>query len=74
MIWNDPFSYELNILTLVNNEGVAFDIRKIFLELKLHEAITQNFLSGEISIFFLALIPFFAKYEASISSCISFIS
>ena len=50
MIWDDPFQYELECLTLVNNEGVGFDIRKAFMGLKLHESITQNFLSGEVSI------------------------
>ena len=44
------FNYNLEVLSLVNNEGEGFDIRKIFLGLKLHESITQNFLSGEVSI------------------------
>ena len=44
------FNYDLDVLTLVNNEGEGFDIRKIFVGLKLHESITQNFLSGEVSI------------------------
>tara|TARA_Y100001963_G_scaffold106797_1_gene147595 strand:+ start:2530 stop:4011 length:1482 start_codon:yes stop_codon:yes gene_type:complete len=49
-VTTDPFSYNLEILTLVNNEGVAFDVRKAFAGLKLNESITQNFLSGELSI------------------------
>ena len=30
---SQPFSYELEVLTLVNNEGEGFDIRKVFLAL-----------------------------------------
>jgi len=45
-----PFSYELEVLTLVNNEGEGFDLRKIFLGVKIHESIKQNFLLGEIAI------------------------
>ena len=44
------FNYNLEVLTLVNNEGEGFDIRRIFVGLKLHESITQNFLVGEVSI------------------------
>ena len=44
------FNYDLDVLTLVNNEGEGFDIRKIFVGLKLHESITQNFLLGEIGL------------------------
>ena len=44
------FNYNFEVLSLFNNEGEGFDIRKIFLGLKLHESITQNFLSGEVSI------------------------
>ena len=47
---SQPFSYELEVLTLVNNEGEGFDIRKVFLGFKLFESVTQNFLSGECSI------------------------
>ena len=45
-----PFSYDLEVLTLVNNEGEGYDLRKVFIGVKLHESITQNFLLGEIGI------------------------
>ena len=45
-----PFNYDLQVLTIVNNEGEGFDIRKIFFGLQLHEGITENFLLGEVSI------------------------
>ena len=45
-----PFSYDLEVLTLVNNEGQGFDLRKVFMGVKIHESITQNFLLGEIAI------------------------
>lgn len=45
-----PFSYDLEVLTLVNNEGQGFDLRKVFMGVKIHESITSNFLLGEIAI------------------------
>ena len=45
-----PFSYELEVLTLVNNEGEGYDIRNLMMELKLHESVKSNFLLGEIAI------------------------
>tara|TARA_Y100001963_G_scaffold57872_1_gene80995 strand:+ start:4954 stop:6444 length:1491 start_codon:yes stop_codon:yes gene_type:complete len=45
-----PFSYDLEVCTLVNNEGEGFDLRKVFGGIKIHESITQNFLLGEIGI------------------------
>ena len=45
-----PFSYDLEVLTLVNNEGEGYDLRKVFVGVKIHESITQNFLLGEIGI------------------------
>tara|TARA_A100001011_G_C14305007_1_gene842630 strand:- start:520 stop:1995 length:1476 start_codon:yes stop_codon:yes gene_type:complete len=47
---SNPTSYELEILTLVNNEGEGFDIRNIFMSCKIFESITSNFLMGEIII------------------------
>ena len=44
------FNYNLEVLTLVNNEGEGFDIRRTFLGLELTESITQNFLQGAITI------------------------
>ena len=48
MDWaGNPLSYELEVLTLVNNEGEGFDIREMMLECNIYEAITSNFLMGE---------------------------
>ena len=44
----NPLSYELDILTIVNNEGDGFDIRNIFIECNIYESIHRNFLLGEI--------------------------
>ena len=41
-------SYELDVLTIVNNEGDGFDIRNQLIELNLYEGIQQPFLAGEI--------------------------
>ena len=46
----NPLSYELEVLTLVNNEGVGYDIRDLMLECNIYESITSNFLMGEIAI------------------------
>ena len=46
----NPLSYELEILTLVNNEGEGFDIRELMLECNIYESISNNFLVGEIAI------------------------
>ena len=43
------FNYNLEVLTLVNNEGEGFDIRRTFLGLELTESITQNILQGAIT-------------------------
>ena len=43
-----PSSYELEILTIVNNEGEGFDIRGIFIECNIYESIHRNFLLGEV--------------------------
>ena len=45
-----PFSYDLEVLTLVNNEGEGYDLRKVFLGVKIHESIKSNFLLGELAI------------------------
>ena len=37
-------SYELEVLTLVNNEGDGFDIRNQLIQCKIYESITANFL------------------------------
>ncbi len=47
---SNPTSYELEILTIVNNEGEGFDIRGLMLECNLYESITRNFLMGELVI------------------------
>ena len=46
----NPLAYELEVLTLVNNEGVGYDIRDLMLECNIYESITSNFLMGEIAI------------------------
>ena len=46
----NPLAYELEVLTLVNNEGVGYDIRELMLECNIYESITSNFLMGEIAI------------------------
>lgn len=43
-------SYELEVLTLVNNEGDGFDIRNQLIQCKIYESITANFLIGNIVI------------------------
>ena len=47
---SNPLSYELEVLTLVNNEGEGFDIREMMLQCNIYENIRNNFLSGEIAI------------------------
>ena len=47
---SNPLSYELEVLTLVNNEGAGFDLRGIFLECNIFENIRHNFLTGELAI------------------------
>lgn len=47
---SNPTSYELEILTIVNNEGEGFDIRDLMIECNLYESITRNFLMGELMI------------------------
>ena len=41
-----PDSYELEILTIVNNEGEGFDVRDLMIECVLSESIQSNFLQG----------------------------
>ena len=45
---SNPKSYELEVLTIVNNEGDGFDIRNIMLECNIYESINRNFLLGEL--------------------------
>ena len=45
---SNPKSYELDVLTIVNNEGDGFDIRNIMLECNIYESINRNFLLGEL--------------------------
>ena len=47
---SNPLSYELEVLTLVNNEGAGFDIRGIMLECNIYENIKHNFLTGKLAI------------------------
>ncbi|MDP7366170.1 MAG: hypothetical protein QGH83_02745 [Candidatus Pacebacteria bacterium] len=47
---SNPRSYELEILTIVNNEGDGFDIRDIMVECNIYESIHRNFLMGELII------------------------
>ena len=47
---SNPLSYELEVLTLVNNEGEGWDIRNLMLGIKIYENIQRNFLLGEIAI------------------------
>ena len=41
--YTEPHSYNLDIMTLINNEGVAVDIRDIFTECVINESITSPF-------------------------------
>ncbi len=43
-----PDSYELEILTIVNNEGEGFDVRDLMIECVLSESIQSNFLQGHL--------------------------
>ena len=45
-----PDSVNLEILTLVNNEGEGFDIRDLMIECAINESITTNFLMGHLII------------------------
>jgi len=45
---SNPQSYELDVLTIVNNEGDGFDIRGTFQECNIYESIKRNFLLGEV--------------------------
>ena len=45
-----PLSYELDVMTIVNNEGDGFDIKEIFQECNIYESIHRNFLLGEVVI------------------------
>ena len=44
---SNPKNIELEILTIVNNEGDGFDIRDVMLECNIYESISRNFLLGE---------------------------
>jgi len=44
----NPLSYDLEVLTIVNNEGDGFDIKNIFIECNIYESIHRNFLLGEV--------------------------
>ena len=43
-------SYTLDVLTIVNNESEAFDVKNTFIQCFINESIFDNFLSGEIVI------------------------
>ena len=45
-----PRNYELEVLTIVNNEGDGFDVRDIMVECNIYESIHRNFLMGELII------------------------
>ena len=45
---SNPLSYQLDVMTIVNNEGDGFDIRDIFIECNIYESIHRNFLLGEV--------------------------
>ena len=47
---SNPRSYELEVLTIVNNEGDGFDVRDIMVECNIYESIHRNFLMGELII------------------------
>tara|TARA_Y100000758_G_scaffold241220_1_gene177257 strand:- start:1290 stop:2750 length:1461 start_codon:yes stop_codon:yes gene_type:complete len=47
---SNPQSYELEILTIVNNEGEGFDVRDLMIECSIFESINRNFLLGELII------------------------
>ena len=44
----NPFQYNLEILTIVNNEGQTFDIRSMMIQCNLYESMNSNFLVGEL--------------------------
>jgi hypothetical protein len=46
----NPHNYQLEILTIVNNEGVAMDVRNLMGECRIYEGILNNFLMGELAI------------------------
>ena len=43
-------SYTLDVMTIVNNESEAFDVKNTFIQCFINESIFDNFLSGEIVI------------------------
>ena len=46
----NPYNYQLDILTIVNNEGRTMDVRNMMGECRIYESITNNFLMGELAI------------------------
>ena len=40
---SSPLSYELEIMSIVNNEGDGFDIRSLMLTCNIYESIKRNF-------------------------------
>ena len=48
MAGENPFHYNLEILTIVNNEGQTFDIKGMMIECRLYESMNSNFLIGEL--------------------------
>ena len=48
--YKEHTSYHLDIMTIVNNEGEAFDVRQLFMQCFINESIYDNFLSGEVVI------------------------
>ena len=47
----NPQSYELEVLTIVNNEGEGFDIRDLMIECSIFESINRNFLIESVGKF-----------------------
>ena len=45
---SNPSSYELEVLTIVNNEGEGFDVRGIMINCNIHESLNSNFLLGDL--------------------------
>ena len=47
---SNPSSYELEVLTIVNNEGEGFDVRNLMISCNIFESIKSNFLLGDLII------------------------
>tara|TARA_B110000196_G_scaffold150233_1_gene129651 strand:- start:1474 stop:3123 length:1650 start_codon:yes stop_codon:yes gene_type:complete len=46
----NPYNYQLEVLTIVNNEGITMDVRNMMGECRIYESILNNFLMGELAI------------------------